>query len=346
MSRAAFMRWVKRRDKNSRTHRQAIASFINADFEEIIFVRNCTEGINLVADNIDPQSHVICSDAEHHSNYLPWTRFKRCSKVNIGSDGSIDLDHLHTVCNRDRPELIAFALVSNALGTIQPWQQINRIAKSVGAKVLIDASQWVSHRVTDVTELDCDFLCFSGHKMCGPSGIGVLYGKRQFLDEFSCKSVGGGMVTGVHADGHELHRLPYRLEAGTPNIEGAIGLAAACRYLNSVGLDNANRHVRKLTEYCLERLSQIPEVSIVGPRDIDRRGAIVSFNADTIEANGIARILSDRFNIIARSGYHCAQPAHQSLGLRPTVRVSFSLYNAKHEINCLAEALQTICSRM
>ena len=114
--------------------RQAIASFINADFEEIIFVRNCTEGINLVADNIDPQSHVICSDAEHHSNYLPWTRFKRCSKVNIGSDGSIDLDHLHTVCNRDRPELIAFALVSNALGTIQPWQQINRIAKSVGAE--------------------------------------------------------------------------------------------------------------------------------------------------------------------------------------------------------------------
>ncbi|HEX6987223.1 MAG TPA: cysteine desulfurase [Planctomycetaceae bacterium] len=319
--------------------RETIASFINAETREVVFVRNATEAINLVARSLPADAAVLTTLAEHHSNALPWRCRGPCHNVRIDPDGRIDTAHLGELLARFRPRLVAVSYVTNAFGVVNPVDDVVREAHAAGALVLVDGSQAVPHRPVDVKSLGCDFLCFSGHKMCGPSGIGVLYGKRERLEELSFFHYGGDMVAEVHESEFVARGVPWRLEAGTPFIEGAIGLAAACEYLDALGLDRIERHERELVRYALHRLADVPGVTVHGPTSCRDRAGSVSFTVRGLEAHAVARILSDRDDIFVRSGYHCAQPLHEAFGLPPTVRASFYLYNDAEEIDRLAAAL-------
>lgn len=318
--------------------RETVARFINAEFREVAFVRNTSEAINLVAANLPADASVLYGLDAHHSNQLPWRRFTRRHAVRIAANGGIDLEDLRRKLRDARPALLAVTHVSNAFGAVNPVQEIVAMAHEAGARVLVDASQSVPHQAVDVRTLDCDFLCFSGHKMCGPSGIGVLYGKHEALRLFAPLHLGGGIVESVHEDSYELRDVPWRLEAGTPHIEGAVGLAAACDFLESIGLEAIHRHESALVRRATALLQEIPGVRLYGPTDGSRSGA-VTFTVEGLEAHGVSRMLSNRHNIYVRSGFHCAQPAHEILNAPPTVRASFYLYNEAREIEQLAQAL-------
>jgi cysteine desulfurase/selenocysteine lyase len=326
--------------------RETVASFINADVREIVFVRNTTEAINLVAHHLPRELAVLYGLDAHHSNILPWRQFDNCQQIRVLADGRIDLEDLQQKLRNQRPEVVAVTHVSNALGAVNPIDEIVRLSHEVGAKVLVDASQSVPHRPINVRELDCDYLCFSGHKMCGPTGIGVLYGRRDLLNRFSPLHYGGDMVEAVHVDDFQVREIPWRLEAGTPYIEGAIGLAAACDFLESIGLEAIHQHEEQLVRHALDRLPTISRLHLHGPTDVNQRSGSVSFTIDGVEAHGVGRMLSNRHNICVRSGYHCAQPAHETLGVPPTVRASFYLYNHHGEIDALADALDQITANL
>lgn len=321
--------------------RERIARFIGAEAREIAFVRHATEALNLVARSLPEGAVVAVPDSEHHSNLLPWRR-NPVLRLAVGNDGGVDLDQATAAMRARPPALLTLSPVSNALGTRQPVADLVGLARELGAAVMLDVSQCIGHEPVDVMELDCDYLCFSGHKMMGPGGVGVLYVKGGCEGKLRPLLVGGSMVLNVGVEDHELQAFPWSLEAGTPNIEGVLGLAEACKYLDEIGLREIAEHNQALSLGLRAGLREIPRVTIHSGAEA---AAITSFSLAGLPAHGVARLLSNRHSIMVRSGYHCAQPLHQIANLPESVRVSVHLYNTPEEIRACVDAI-ALAARM
>lgn len=324
--------------------RETVARFIDAESREIAFVRNATEALNVVAAMLRSCGPVAVPLSEHHSNLLPW-RSGELIELELLPSGQIDLDDAERKLSEFRPRLVSFSTVSNALGTRQPLDELTSMARGIGACVLLDVSQSIGHEPLEMHELDCDFACFSGHKMLGPSGVGVLYQREDSGITVSPLLVGGSMISEVHRDSYVALPFPWCIEAGTPNIEGVIGLAAACEYLESTGLAAISDHCRALTSQARKGLLTIPGVRIHGGND-EATDTILAFSIETVPAHGIARMLSNRFGIMVRSGHHCAQPLHEACKLPESVRLSVHLYNTHEEIEYFVEAVSKIAEML
>jgi cysteine desulfurase/selenocysteine lyase len=330
--------------------RKRVAEFIGAPSpREIIFTRNATESINLVAAtwgraNLNAGDLVILTEMEHHSNLVPWQilaaeRNLRLEFIEVTPDGLLDLDSYQLLL-KDEPRLVAFTQMSNVLGTINPAEAIISMAHQVGAVTLVDAAQSVPHLPVNVRQLDTDFLAFSAHKMCGPTGIGVLYGKRSILDSMPPYMGGGDMIKRVHLRNFVPNELPHKFEAGTPAIAEAIGLAAAIEYLQNIGMEFIASHEREMITYALERLEEIPGVRLFGP-EAENKGGVASFIMDGVHPHDVAQIL-DRDGIAVRAGHHCAMPLHDKFRIPATTRASFYLYNTHHEIDLLVDSVYKV----
>ena len=328
--------------------RQKVANFIGANnAKEVIFISGCTDSLNLVAasfgeQNIQAGDEILVSIMEHHSNLLPWQQLakRKQAKLNfieINSDGLLDIENLKSKIN-SKTKIVALTHVSNVLGTINPIKELTDIAHEKGAIVVVDGAQAVGHFPIDVAELNVDFYAFSGHKMFAPTGIGVLYGKKDLLDKMLPYRLGGEMIANVTREGATWAEVPYKFEAGTPNIAGAIGLGAAIDYLQSLDFDLIQKHEQELTSYALEKLKNISGLTIYGPQKSNGRIGVISFNLKNIHPHDLATAL-DLDGIEVRAGHHCAQPLMASLDTESTVRASLSIYNTKDDIDKLVSSL-------
>jgi cysteine desulfurase/selenocysteine lyase len=329
--------------------REKVAKFINTKHtEEIVFTRNATEAMNLVAytwgrANIGKGDKIVLTIMEHHSNIVPWQllaqeKGARIEYVRIDEEGLLLQDDVQKLID-ETTRLVCVTQASNVLGTVNPVREIGRIAHRYGAMFLVDGAQSVPHMRVDVRDIDCDFFAFSGHKMLGPTGIGVLHGKREYLQDMPPFMGGGEMIREVHTTGASWKDLPYKYEAGTPNIVGAIGLGAAVDYLNKLGMENVHEHEREITDYAIRRMNEVEGVKIYGPRDVTKRVGVLSFNLGDIHAHDLASIL-DEEGIAIRSGHHCAQPLMEFLNVPAMSRASFYIYNTKEEVDVLTNALE------
>ena len=333
--------------------RNKVGTFINARFtNEIIFTRNATEAINLVSyswgrKNIKNGDIIILSEQEHHSNIVPWQILAKeknaiIKYLKINETGNLDLNELECYLNNNNNnnnvKLISLCHMSNALGNIIPLDQIIDMAHGYGIPILVDGAQSVPHIKTDVTKLDCDFLVFSAHKMLGPTGVGILYTKKNILEEMDPFISGGDMIKEVHKENTSFNDLPYRFEAGTPNIADVIGFSAALDYLNEIGMENIRSHEIDLTKYALKRMSELKQIKLYGDTNLLNRGGIISFNLGDIHPHDLATILNS-YGIAIRSGHHCAQVLMEKLDISATSRASFYIYNTKEEINIFINAL-------
>ena len=327
--------------------REKVRQFIHArKTEEIVFTRGTTEAINLVASSfcesqMQPGDEVLVTDMEHHSNIVPWQlqAMKRgiiVKHLPITDDGQLDLSSLISHLS-SRTKFVSIAHVSNVLGTVNPVEEIIRIVHEHGIPVLVDGAQSAPHMMIDVQDLDCDFFAFSGHKMYGPTGIGVLYGKEEWLEKLPPYQGGGEMIDKVTWEKTTFERLPFKFEAGTPDFVATHGLATAIDYIQSIGFDAIQQHEQELTRYCMQQLLTIPDIHIYGPS----RDAVVSFNLGTIHHLDVGTLL-DRLGIAVRTGHHCAQPLMDRLGISGTVRASFALYNTKEEVDALVAGLDRV----
>jgi len=328
-----------------REARERVADLVLAESDEIVFVRHTTEAINLVAAG-HPRirgGKVLATLANHHSALLPWGRKggQNLEPVALTPDGLLDLDDLEKKL-AGGADLLCLPQVSNAFGLEMPIAEAVAMARAAGAWVLVDGAQSVPHRPVDVLDLGADFLCWSGHKMLAPEGIGVLWARRELLAEIEPWLLGGDMVESVGLEGWEPKESPGHLEAGTPNVGGVVALGAAVDYLEEAGLEKVHRHVRALARRARERLREIEGLEVYGPESDDAVSSAVAFGFAGMAAHALALMLSNRFGIMVRSGYHCAQPYHEALGLGETVRASFYLYNTEDEVDALAEALETV----
>lgn len=325
-----------------------LRKFINAGSKrEIIFTRGTTESINLVAQtwgrqNIQAGDVIISTQMEHHSNIVPWQilaaeKGVRIEYVPILPDGTLDFDVYRRLLREHRVKLVTVMMVSNVLGTVNPIAEMARLAHEAGALILVDGAQAVPHLPVDVRALDVDFFAFSGHKMCGPTGSGVLYGKRELLEAMPPWMGGGDMISQVRLDGSEWNELPYKFEAGTPSIAEMIGLGAAVDYLTEIGMERIHAYEQAITLYALERLSEVPGLTVYGP-DAAQKGAVAAFSMKGIHAHDLAQVL-DAEGIAVRAGHHCAMPLHACLGVPATARASFYLYNTFAEVDALIEGL-------
>jgi cysteine desulfurase/selenocysteine lyase len=330
--------------------REKVARFINAPSpEQVIFTRGTTESLNMVAYGyarvfLKEGDEIVLTPAEHHSNLVPWQQAAKATGavlkyLPLQEDGTVSLDDVRKTVTPNT-KLVAIAHVSNVLGTIHPIKEIAAIAHSVGAVVVVDGAQSVPHLPVDVQELDCDFLAFSGHKMLGPTGVGVLYGKRKWLDAMEPTYFGGEMIDVVELYESTWKDTPWKFEGGTPIIAGAIGLAAAVDYLMDIGMEAVRDHDHKLTTYALERLREIDGVTIYGPTDSRHRGGLITFNLLSIHPHDVSTVL-DSQGIAIRAGHHCAQPLMRWLNVPATARASFYLYNTEADIDALVAGLQT-----
>ena len=330
--------------------RVKIAKFINApSAHQIIYTRNTTESINLVAyswarANLKSGDLVILTEMEHHSNLVPWQILQAERGIELGfipvtEDGLLDLDEYKTLLSRG-PKLVSFTHMSNVLGTINPAAEIIRLAHEAGAVTLVDAAQSVPHLKVDVQALSADFLAFSAHKMCGPTGIGALYGKMELLEAMPPFLGGGDMIKEVKLRSFRTNALPYKFEAGTPAIAEAVGFGAAVDYLSSLGMETIAAHEHEITEYALERLEEIPGVNVFGP-SAQHKGGVAAFILDGVHPHDVAQIL-DQDGIAIRAGHHCAQPLHEKFGLPATSRASFYLYNTKEEVDLLVNGIYKV----
>ena len=328
--------------------RSRIARFINAPSDkQIIFTRGTTESINLVAHswgraNLGPGDEVLITAMEHHSNIVPWQILQEqlgftLRHIPVTPEGLLDLSQLDSLLT-ERTKLLSFMQVSNVLGTINPVRELVAAARRVGAKVLIDGAQSVPHMPVDVQALDADFFAFSSHKLCGPTGIGVLYGKRALLEAMPPFMGGGDMIREVKLSGSKWNTLPYKFEAGTPAIAEAIGLGAAVDYLSAVGMDWVHEHEQMLTHYAYEQLSQVEGLRILGPGPA-ARGGLIAFTLGDIHPHDLSSVL-DSEGIAIRAGHHCAQPIHDHFGIVASARASFYLYNTPAEIDKLVIGLE------
>ena len=325
------------------TARETCARFIAADPGEIIFVSNATHGINFVCHALtsDGPIRILTTTLEHHSNLLPWTARGSVDLIPWDRQGHLDLDALEEKLS-SRPALVTVSRASNFLGTLQPIRRIVEACHQAGALVLVDASQSIAHEPHDVRELDCDFLVFSGHKIYGPGGTGALYVKQRLVPRMKPLFIGGAMVKEVHADRYTLNDAPHCFEAGTPNIEGVIGLAEAIDYVERLGYDAIGRHESALVAYAKRQLATIDSIRLLGPDAGEPSAPLVPFEVRGLDSGAVAKILANRANVIVRSGFHCAQPAHDTLNAGPTVRASFAVYNTAEEIDQMTRALAAI----
>jgi cysteine desulfurase/selenocysteine lyase len=328
--------------------REKVAKFINApSTESVIFTRNTTEAINLVSytwarQNIHEGDEILLTQMEHHSNLIPWQRVAAetgatLRYVQLNDDQTLALDGLENLFDT-RTKMMAMAHVSNSMGTINPVEKIGAAARRHGVMFLVDGAQGAPHLPVDVQAIGCDFYAFSGHKMLGPTGVGVLYGRRELLEEMEPFPGGGEMIKKVTYEGATWNDLPWKFEAGTPSIADAIALGAAIDYLSDVGMDNVRQHEIEITEYALKRLSELDDMVIYGPRDMARRGGVISFNYGSLHPHDVGTIL-DRHGVAIRAGHHCTQPLMRTLGVSGTARASFYLYNTLEEVDVLVDAL-------
>ncbi len=329
--------------------RVKVKNFINASSEkEIIFTKGTTEGINLVANsfgrnNVKEGDEIIISHMEHHSNIVPWQLLCNEKKaklkiIPIDDNGEIIFDEFLKLIT-ERTKLISVVYVSNSLGTINPVREIIEIAHKYNIPVLLDAAQTVNHLPVDVQELDCDFLAFSGHKLYGPTGIGILYGKEKILEEMPPFMGGGDMIAKVTFEETTFNELPFKFEAGTSNIAGAIGLGAAIDYVSSIGIEKIAAHEATLLEYATQRLKEVPDLKIIGTAK--HKSAVASFVFDNIHPHDVGTLL-DYEGIAVRTGHHCTQPVMQHFNIPATSRASFGLYNTLEEIDSLVDALKKV----
>ncbi|MFN2463822.1 MAG: cysteine desulfurase [Candidatus Dormibacteria bacterium] len=327
--------------------RRKIQRFINAESpEEVIFVRNTTEAINLVAhsygERLREGDEILLTEMEHHSNLVPWQLLSdrkgaRLKFIPLFDNGTLDLGDLDSLLT-PRTRIVAISHMSNVLGTINPVEEITRRAHAAGAVVLLDAAQSVPHLPVDVRALGCDFMAFSGHKMLGPMGVGVLYGRREILESMPPFLGGGNMIMLVELEKSTWNELPDKFEAGTPDAGGAIALGVAVDYLTAVGMENIRQHERDITDYALEVLLGIEDLALYGPKSADDRGGVLAFNFADIHPHDLGTLL-DRDGVAIRAGHHCCQPLMRRLGQVATARASFYLYNTRAEVDALAAAL-------
>lgn len=333
--------------------RNNVATFVGADdYSEIVFVRNATEAINLVAYawgrlNIDSDDEIVLTTAEHHSNFVPWQQLALengaiLKIVPLLKNGELDELAFKKALTK-KTKLATFFHVSNVLGTINDVKRLSAIVhlKSPNAKILIDGAQAVPHMAVDVNKSGCDFYVFTGHKMLGPTGIGVLWAKKEILASMSPFLFGGEMINKVSVGRTTWNDLPWKFEAGTPNIEGAIGLGAAIDYLSKIGMEKIREHEMELTKYAINKLNKIKGITLVGPTDLKRRGGVISFNVDGVHAHDVASIL-DSEGIAIRSGQHCAEPLMEFLGVSAVARTSFYIYNTKDDVDKLALGIKKV----
>ncbi|MEO1147267.1 MAG: SufS family cysteine desulfurase [Cyanobacteria bacterium J06638_22] len=332
--------------------RDKVAAFINARYrEEIIYTRNASEAINLVAyswgmNNLQPGDEIILTVMEHHSNLIPWQLIAQKTGavlkfVELDANQAFDLEQYKSLLS-DKTKLVAVVHVSNTLGCLNPVNEITDLAHQYGAKVLLDACQSLPHMPVDVQDIDCDWLVGSGHKMCAPTGIGFLYGKRDLLRSMPPFLGGGEMIADVFLDHSTYADVPHKFEAGTPAIGEAIALGAAVDYLSGIGMETIHAYEQELTLYLFEKLSQIPEVTIYGPQlnaDASNRASLASFTTGTVHPHDLSTIL-DQAGIAIRAGHHCTQPLHRAINAQSTARVSLYFYNTKEEIDTFIHSLK------
>lgn len=331
--------------------REKVKKFISARSEkEIIFVRNSTEGINLVAyswgmRNVNKGDEILLTDVEHHSNLVPWqfvakARRAKLSYLKARQDGTVSIQDFENAINK-KTKIIAINHISNVLGVINPIKEMAKIAHDNGSLILVDGSQSVPRIPTDVRDMDCDFLVFTGHKILGPTGIGILYGNERILEDMEPFLGGGDMIKEVWLDRASWNDLPHKFEAGTPNIAGSIGLGAALDYLSKVGMKDIKAHEDLLTQYTLDEIQKIPGIQVLGPLSTEKKTGLVSFTMKGIHPHDIATILNEDA-IAVRSGQHCAMPLHVKFNIPASTRASFYLYNTKEEVDKLVNSLKKV----
>ncbi|SET34795.1 cysteine desulfurase /L-selenocysteine selenide-lyase (L-alanine-forming) [Oceanobacillus limi] len=325
--------------------REKVRRFINASSTaEVIFTRGTTTAINTVATsyaraNLKPGDEIVITQMEHHSNIIPWQQAAKATGatlkfIPLQDDGSITLDDAKETITSNT-KVVAIAHVSNVLGTIHPIKELAKIAHENGAVILVDGAQGAPHIRVDVQDMDCDFYAFSGHKMCAPTGIGVLYGKKELLENMEPIEFGGEMIDFVNLYDSTWKELPWKFEGGTPIIAGAVGLGAAIDFLNEIGMDNIHEHEKKLSKYVMERIRTIDGVNVYGP---ENRASLVTFNLDDVHPHDVATAL-DSFGIAVRAGHHCCQPLMKWLDVAATARASFYMYNTEEDVDQLVDGL-------
>ena len=329
--------------------RQQVADFIGAPgAENIVFTRNTTESINIVAHgwgrkHLKPGDEIVLSLMEHHSNVIPWQMIAKetgakLRYIDIDDEGQLVQGDVERLIG-ERPRLVVIAHMSNVLGTINPVKRIAELAHERGALVLLDGAQSVPHLPVDVVDLDCDFLAFSAHKMLGPTGVGVLYGKREFLEETEPLLGGGSMIKRVRLEESTWNDVPWKFEAGVPNIAGVVAFGAAIEYLEQLGMENVRQHEIELVRAALDRLSHVPGVTVYGPPDSEARGGVIAFNLADVHPHDVGTVL-DHHGVAVRAGHHCAQPLMGRLDVVATARASFYVYNREEELDALMEGLE------
>ncbi|WP_291649635.1 cysteine desulfurase [Clostridium sp.] len=329
--------------------REKVKNFINAKYrEEIIFTKNATESFNLLAmaygmNFINEGDEIVISIAEHHSNLIPWQQVAKAKGAILkymytDENGELTEEEVRNKIT-EKTKIVSITHVSNALGTINPVKEIAEYAHSKGAIVIVDGAQSVPHMKVDVRDIDADFLVIAGHKLLAPMGIGVLYGKKELLEKMPPLMFGGDMVEYVYEQETTFNVLPYKFEAGTQNVEGAVGLSKAIDYLNEIGMDNIEKIEKELMTYAYEEMSKLEYVKIYGPKDIEKRGGVLSFEIDGVHPHDVASIF-DTFGVCIRAGNHCAQPLMRYMGINATSRASIYFYNTKEDVDRLIEAVK------
>jgi cysteine desulfurase/selenocysteine lyase len=328
--------------------RERIAAFVGGETDTTIFTRNATEALNLVAyawgrEHVGEGDEVLITHMEHHSNIVPWQllcqeRGAKLRYLSVSGEGRLSLDELDSVLAEGRVKLVSVAHVSNVLGTINPVAEIAARARAAGALSVIDASQAVPQMPVRLSEIDADFYAWTGHKALGPTGIGVLHGRREVLERMRPFLGGGDMIANVGFDSSTWNELPWKFEAGTSPIAQGVGLGAAIDYLGAIGMDSVRAHERDLTAYTLERLPEVEGLRVFGPPDAEGRGGVVSFEVEGIHPHDLAE-LCDREGVCIRAGHHCAQPLMREMGVPATARASFHVYNTREDVDRLVDAL-------
>ncbi|MBD8016333.1 cysteine desulfurase [Microbacterium sp. APC 3898] len=330
--------------------RDKVRKFINANStEEIIFLRGTTTAINLVAQsygraNVNEGDEIVITYMEHHSNIIPWQQLAKergaiLKYVELEKDGTISLEQVRAAVT-ERTKIVSMVYVSNVLGTMNPVKEVAQIAHENGAVMVVDGAQAAPHLKIDVQQLDCDFFAFSGHKMCGPTGIGVLYGKKELLNNMEPVEFGGEMIDFVGLYDSTWKELPWKFEGGTPIIAGAVGLGAAIDFLNEIGLNEIEKHEHQMAAYAMDKMGGIEGLEIYGPADPQHRAGIVTFNLNDVHPHDVATVL-DMSGIAVRAGHHCAQPLMKWLEVTATARASFYLYNSESDVDRLVEGLRS-----
>ncbi len=326
-----------------------VADFINADHNEIIFTKNTTESLNLLAysltSNLKEGDEIILTQMEHHSNLVPWQQIAKQKNlklkfIEIDNEGKLKLDQLNDLITK-KTKIVSVTAMSNVLGTINNIEKIGKIVHDNDALFIVDGAQSVPHSITDVKKIDCDFLCFSSHKMLGPTGIGVLFGKKNLLESMKPFLYGGDMIKEVKFSDTEFNEIPWKFEAGTPNACDGVALGTAVDYLNEIGMQEIMKHEKELSKYALEKLSQIKSIKIYGPKSLEDRNTVISFSLNNIHSHDISAML-DQYGIAIRGGHMCAMPLMSLLGVNGLSRASFYIYNDKEDVDILVESLKKV----